>query len=311
MFPNETRYDDLMTTYWSLSAALEPWCMVVPTTAQEVSTAITTIASNKCPFGIKGGGHGTHALSNSLEEGITIDMGKFHLSYTLPSVNQSGSFNGTTYDPDTKLASVGPGGHWGDVYDTLTPHGVTVAGGRAGSVGVGGFLMGGGNSFHAGAYGFGCDRIQNFEVVLADGSIVSANEGEHADLWKALRGGSGNFGLVTRFDLRAIEFADPAVPEIWGGILGVDYAQSQPIIETFIDFTNNVGSDPHSSSIMGWGYNPAAGGFSIRCVLDNSANVAYAPAFNGYMSVDGHTSNSLRHGTMSNISTELIRPLRT
>lgn len=285
-----------MTTYWSLSAALEPWCMVLPQTTDDVSTVITTITEGQCPFGIRGGGHGTHALSNSLEEGVTIDMGLF---------------NAITYNSETKIASIGPGAHWGSVYDTLTPHGVTVPGGRAGSVGVGGFLMGGGNSFHSGSHGFGCDQVQNFEIVLADGQLVNANEQENSDLWVALKGGSGNFGLVTRFDLYAIEFEDPSKPEIFGGIVGVDYAQTGPVIDAFISFTENVPNDIYSSSIMGWGYNPAAGGFSIRLVLDNVANVQYPAAFDQYLAIEGQTSSSLRSGTMSNITTELIRDYRT
>ena len=270
--------------------------MVLPQSTEELSTAIRSIGEAECPFGIRGGGHGTHALSNSLEEGITIDMG---------------FFNETTYDQETKIVSLGPGGHWGNVYDTLTPFGVTVTGGRAGSVGVGGFLLGGGNSFHSGTHGFGCDQVKNFEIVLADGNIVNANEEENTDLWKGLKGGSGNFGLVTRYDMYAIEFKDSDKPEIWGGLLGIEYAQTVPVIEAFINFTNNVGTDPATSSIMGWGYNPAAGGFSIRCVLDNVDNVAYPAALDGFLAIDGQTSNTLRSGTMSNITSELIRDYRT
>lgn len=197
------------------------------------------------------------------------------------------------------------------MYDALTPHGVTVTGGRAGSVGVGGFLTGGGNSFHSATHGFACDQVQNFEIVLADGHIVNANEKENSDLWKSLKGGSGNFGVITRFDLYTIEFEDPSKPEIWGGIVGFNYTETEPVIDAFVSFTNNVENDVYSSSIMGWGYNPAAGGFSIRCVLDNVANEANPPAFDGYLSIDGITSSSLRSGTMSNITTELVRPDRT
>lgn len=74
--PDNAAYGERMETYWSLSAALEPWCMVMPKTVEGVSAAMKTIVKNKCPFGIRGGGHGTHALANSLEEGVTIDMGK-------------------------------------------------------------------------------------------------------------------------------------------------------------------------------------------------------------------------------------------
>ncbi|ETS83949.1 hypothetical protein PFICI_05825 [Pestalotiopsis fici W106-1] len=283
-----------MTTYWSLSAALDPWCMVLPRTVNDVSMTITTLADNECPFGIRGGGHGAHALSNSVEDGVTLDMGLF---------------NTTTYNTDTKIASIGPGAHWGSVYDTLTPYGVTVTGGRAAYVGVGGFLLGGGNSYHSGSHGFGCDQVQSFEIVLADGQVVNANKYENSDLWKALRGGSGNFGLVTRFDLYAIEFEDPSNPYIWGGIVGYNYTQSDAVIDAFINFTNNVDKDIYSSSIAIWGY--SASGFSVRSILDNVANRAYPPAFDKYLSIGSQTSNSLRSETMSNITAELIRDHRT
>ena len=110
--------------------------------------------------------------------------------------------NATSYDSDTKLASLQPGSMWRDVYNTLTPHGVTTPGGRADLVGVGGFITGGGYSFYHGARGFACDNVKNFEVVLADGRIVNANVDENGELWRALKGSSGNIGFVTRFDMR-------------------------------------------------------------------------------------------------------------
>lgn len=120
--------------------------------------------------------------------------------------------NHTTYDPNTKIASVRPGGTWAEVYRTLAPHGLTVTGARSNLVGVGGFLLGGGNSLHAAAYGWACQNVENFEVVLANGSVVDANRRSHSDLWLALRGGSANFGIVARFDMRTIP-----EPLTWGG----------------------------------------------------------------------------------------------
>lgn len=188
---------------------------------------------------------------------------------------------------------------------------MTVPGGRGGSVGVGGFIAGGGNSFHSGSHGFACDQVQNFEIVLANGSVVDANGNENRDLWQALKGGSGNLGLITRFDMYAIEFEDPSTPEIWGGVVGYEHESSEGIIDAFVDFVDNVSNDIYSSNIMSWGYNPAAGGFSIRLVCNNVANEAYPPAFDKFFSVPGQTSSSLRSATMSNLTTELIRPLRT
>lgn len=112
-----------------------------------------------------------------------------------------GYMNQTTYNVDTTIASVQPGARWGAVYEALDPYGVTAAGGRADVVGVGGFITGGGYSFHAGTMGWACDAVENFEVVLGNGSVVNANDNEHADLFQALKGSSGNLGLLTRVDL--------------------------------------------------------------------------------------------------------------
>lgn len=112
---------------------------------------------SKVQFAVRGGGHSTRAGSNNIDDGVTIDLRLM---------------NTTTYDPQTTFASIGPGSLWHEVYATLDPRGITVAGGRAGSVGVAGFLTGGGNSFYTSQQGFACDNVKNFEVVLASGLVV-------------------------------------------------------------------------------------------------------------------------------------------
>lgn len=113
----------------------------------------------------------------------------------------AGYMNTTTYTLGSATASVEAGSTWGKAYATLDPFGVTVAGGRASVVGVGGFITGGGYSFHSNRAGFGCDTVRNFEIVLANGTVVNANAKENADLWRAQKGGSGNFGFITRIDM--------------------------------------------------------------------------------------------------------------
>lgn len=73
----------------------------------------------------------------------------------------------TTFDSETKVAHIQPGPTWAEVYGALEPYGVTVPGGRTGTVGIGGFLTGGGNTFYAARHGLGCDNIVNYQVVLA------------------------------------------------------------------------------------------------------------------------------------------------
>jgi FAD/FMN-containing dehydrogenase len=191
--------------------------------------------------------------------------------------------NGTTYDPQTEIASILPGGPWQEVYETLAPHGVIVTGGRAGTVGVGGFLTGGGNSFHAASHGMACDTVVNFEVVLANGSIVNANANQNADLWVALKGGSANLGLVTRFDLRVIKFPDATKPDIWGKFISFDLADGDNVIDAMVNFTEHAHLDQNTSSIMFFGHIPAAGGMVLNLGLENTKGIVDPPAVTGYL----------------------------
>lgn len=187
----------------------------------------------------------------------------------------------------------------------LSPLGVTVAGGRAGTVGVGGFVTGGGNSFYSASHGMSCDTVQNFEVVLADGSVVNANANENTDLFQALKGGSANFGLITRFDMYAIEFPDAANPAIWGGILQYNLTARDDLLNAMVAFTNNVPSDLNTSSIMYWANIPAIGGMILNVALENTLGVENPPAVDLYLNVSGITANTMRTAELTVITEEL------
>lgn len=198
-----------------------------------------------------------------------------------------------------------PGSHWQEVYDTLSPQGVTVAGGRAGTVGVGGFLSGGGNSFYAASHGMACDTVANFEVVLADGCVVNANAGENPDLFRALKGGSGNLGVVTRFDMYAIEFPHATDPAIWGGILIYDLSAGDALIDAMVQFTGAAAGDRNTSSILYWAYLPALGGMVLNAALENTLGIENPPAAEVYLNVSGITSNTMRRADLTVITNEL------
>jgi FAD/FMN-containing dehydrogenase len=171
---------------------------VLPQSSDEVSTALTALVKTNAGAGdwhiaVRSGGHSSSPGFNNIDLGVTIDLS--HL-------------NSTTYDNATGIARIDTGGRWRDVYATLDEHGVAATGGRDGDVGVGGFLLGGGISYFSGLTGFGCDSVVNFEVVLASGEIVDANSTANADLWRALKGGGSNFGIVTRFDMTVVPTGD-------------------------------------------------------------------------------------------------------
>ncbi|KAJ2900398.1 FAD binding domain-containing protein [Zalerion maritima] len=289
-YPNSTSYTTHMSTYWSVSAALDPWCIALPFTSSDVSAIVSTLAANNCPFGVRGGGHGSFDGSNSVADGVTVDFS---------------SMNSTTYSEDDGLVGIGPGAHWQSVYDTLAPRGVVVTGGRAGTVGVGGFVAGGGNSFHSASHGMACDQVRNFEVVLADGSVVDANADENPDLWAAMKGGSANFGLITRFDMNAISFLDPSSPDIWGGNYLYNLSAGDAVIDALVDFTDGVQDDLNSSAIVYWAYLPALGGMILNAAVENTLGAVSPPAFDGFKNISGLTTDTTTVAPMSNVTLEL------
>lgn len=149
-YPNSTSYNATLASYWSLQEGTTyPNCIVVPTSTQDVSNAVSIISRGGCDFAIKGQGHApAQGFANS-EDGVTIDM----TSLTSVQLNH-----------DLNVASLGTGSNWSMVYEALDPHNITVAGARNGGVGIAGFLLGGGISFYAPRRGWACDDVINFEV---------------------------------------------------------------------------------------------------------------------------------------------------
>ncbi|KAJ0123266.1 fad binding domain-containing protein [Diaporthe amygdali] len=262
-YPNTTLYEERLESYYSANAALTPSCMLLPESTQDVSQFMHMVSSHHCPFGIRSGGHSAYKGANSVDDGITLDF-----SY----------MNETTYDIKTTIASVQPGARWGAVYNALDPFGVTAVGGRADVVGVGGFITGGGYSFYAGTMGWACDTVHNFEIVLANGSVIDVNHDEHQDLFQAMKGSSGNLGLVTRVDLNTINST-----QIWGGYLTYDWADRAAVFDAYYYFAEDFGKDPASEAIIVMVY--AADNLSLWSILSNTQAVIAPPAFNNYTAI--------------------------
>ncbi|KAJ3499287.1 hypothetical protein NLG97_g454 [Lecanicillium saksenae] len=308
--PGSATYNARLSSYWSVSAGLPSWCIVLPRSSEHVSIIIKTLSKNQCNFGIRGGGHGAFPLANSVEHGVTIDFGEQMLPNTYGGAllirAWKGKMTTTTWNTETKIASIQPGTHWQAVYETLAPLGVVVPGGRVSTVGVGGYLTGGGISFHQASHGLACDNVVNFEVVLASGEIVNANASSYPDLWQALKGSSGNLGLVTRFDMNGIEYKNPAKPLMWGGNVAFKESSKDAIVEAVVSFTDNVHKDENSSVILVWTYNPEISPEPmINAAMYNTEAQAKPSAFDGFFSADGIQSDMTRITDMTELTAEL------
>ena len=246
--------------------------------------------------------------SNGIENGVTIDLRLMRK---------------TTLSADNTTASVEPGSKWGEVYKYLDAEGYAIPGGRASDVGVAGLTLGGGNSFFAARYGFVCDNVRNFEIVLGNGSIVNANATSNPDLFKALKGGTGNFVIVTRFDFIAF----PSGP-LWGGTATYDNSHFEDALEPFVEFTAQLSKDPYGSVIMTYTHNASANMTTFTNLYEYTGSTnppppaqpyytstspassdtwqAYPPPFANFSAVLGPTvSNTLRVDTLYNFTFEL------
>lgn len=127
-------YNSSLSSYWSQKEkAIEPSCVVQPASTTDVAVLVETLAvHNNCSFAIPSGGHNPNAGIETIQEGVTVDLG---------------DLNAVVISDDSTTVSVGPGATWDAVYSILDPMNLTVAGGRQRGVGVGGLTLGGGISF--------------------------------------------------------------------------------------------------------------------------------------------------------------------
>ncbi|CAE6510565.1 unnamed protein product [Rhizoctonia solani] len=226
--------------YWSSTCVLQPACVFVPESSLDVSTAVKILVENNCEFGIRGGGHATNPGWAGTNSGVLISLSKL---------------NKVEVSEDKASVVIGAGNRWGNVYEKVGEHGVTVAGGRVSLVGVSGFLLGGGLSFLMHKEGFGADNVLSYEVVLADGKVTTVTKESAEDLFKALKGGTGNFGIVTSFELRTFP-----VNNVYAGHLYYSpehYDTLFPIMETYA--RQGIESDPKTHIIATFACLPSQG----------------------------------------------------
>ncbi|KAL4071817.1 hypothetical protein J3A83DRAFT_4515316 [Scleroderma citrinum] len=157
-------------------------------------------------------------------------------------------FSEVTYDPASQTAVIGAGLIWDDVYSALEPYGVNVVGGRVTGVGVAGLILGGGYSWLTNEHGLAIDNVEAFELVTSSGDVISVTQSSYQDLFYALKGGFNNFGIVTRFTLKAYPQG-----QVWGGLLIYPGILTNQVNAANADFAANC-SDPRAQIISTYQY---------------------------------------------------------
>ncbi|KAG8164549.1 hypothetical protein KVR01_006467 [Diaporthe batatas] len=295
-YPSSLAYNESLSSYFSAQEAeLRPLCIFSPENVSELSNFVKLIskdhgygqAGTQAPqYAVRSGGHTPWAGAANIEGGITVDLR---------------SMDSVVLSPDLKMASLGAGSIWSDIYSHLAPFNLSVMGGRVVGVGVGGFLTGGGISILSRQNGWACDNIYGYEVVLASGEIVYATASSHPDLWLSLKGGSNNFGIVTRFDV-------PTWPlsKLWGGALSFNYTPS--IVDAhsqgFSDFMDPINFDDAASMFFALFYASTGRTRTVLDVLFYARPVTKPTIFDPFTSIETPNSNTLRLASVSDIVSE-------
>jgi len=196
--PGDPGYDDA-TLIWNGLIDKEPALVIQPETTNEVATAVNLAREQRLLFSIKGGGHNISGLALA-DGGLTLDMSRIRE---------------VRVDPDQRLVHVGAGCLLGDVDRATQEHGLATTLGFVSQTGVAGLTLGGGFGYLSRRFGFTVDDLVEVEMVTADGLVRTASRESEADLFWAIRGGGGNFGVVTEFTFRLHEIR----PDIVAGLI--------------------------------------------------------------------------------------------
>jgi FAD/FMN-containing dehydrogenase len=190
VLPGQAGWDDARRA-WNLAVDQRPAVVAFPETADDVVAAVDHARTTGLRVAVQGTGHG--AGSTPLDGTLLINTARL---------------TGVEIDAEARVARVAAGAVWRDVVDAGVEHGLTALHGSAGDVGVVGYSLGGGVGWLARKHGLASSSVLSARVVTADGDVVRADPESHADLFWALRGGGGSFGVVTELELALLPVAD-------------------------------------------------------------------------------------------------------
>jgi FAD/FMN-containing dehydrogenase len=215
---------------WNGMAAKTPALVLQPTSAHDVAAAVSFTRDHGLLVSIKGGGHNIAGTSIA-EDGLVLDMS---------------GMREVTVDPDARLAQVGPGCLLGDVDQATQAHGLATVLGFVSETGVAGLTLGGGFGYLARRFGWTVDNLAEVEIVTADGQLRTANRDQHPELFWALRGGGGNFGVVTRFSFRLHQVG----PMITGGLIIWSAERAAEVLAAYRELTESAPRELTAAAIV-------------------------------------------------------------
>lgn len=215
ILPQDASYESARQV-WNAMIDKHPAAIVRCATTPDVVHSVNFAREYSLPLAVRGGGHNI-AGSAVCDDGIVIDLSQMKAAH-VDAIGRRASIEGgaTLADFDTATQAQG----------LATPLGINS------TTGVAGLTLGGGFGWLSRKYGMTIDNLESAEVVTAAGEVMSASATEHPDLFWALRGGSGNFGIVTRFDFRV----HPVGPNLLSGLIVYPFSDAKPVLQQYREF---------------------------------------------------------------------------
>lgn len=221
ILPQDAGYDEARSIYNAMIDK-KPAAIVKCRTMQDVIKAVNYARANGIEISIRSGGHNGAGLA-LVDDGMVIDLSEM---------------NGIDIDSSTKTAEIQPGCLLKEIDAATYVHGLALPSGIIGTTGIGGLTLGGGLGYLSRKGGLTIDNLLSCEVVLASGELVTANQVSHPDLFWALRGGGGNFGVVVSFTFKLLE-----IKNIYGGPMFWPIEQAAEAMRFYDKTTKSVSND--------------------------------------------------------------------
>jgi FAD/FMN-containing dehydrogenase len=215
---------------WNHAINKRPALIVQAASTEDVARTVRFARSEGMPIAVRGGAHSVAGFS-SCDDGIVIDLAQL---------------NEVQVEVESQRAFAGGGTKW-KTFDAATQqHGLATTGGLVSSTGVGGFALGGGIGHLVRKYGLTCDNLLSVELVTADGEVVHTPESQNSELFWALRGGGGNFGVVTKFELAL----HPVGPTVLGGPVFYAGEQAAQVMNGWRDLLEDMPDELSTTFVL-------------------------------------------------------------
>ena len=196
-----------------------PRVVVRSVNAGDVIAAVNFARDNQLPIAVRGGGHSVPGFG-TWDDAVVVDLSRMR---------------GVRVDPQARTARAEGGATWGDMNAATYAFGLATTGGIISTTGVGGLTLGGGIGYLDRGFGLSCDNLVSADIVTADGQFLIASERENEDLFWAIRGGGGNFGVAT-----ALEFRLHPVKDIYGGPMFFELSDAEHILKFFREYIKDA-----------------------------------------------------------------------